>query len=118
MKSGRTMDLIQIMPGKAEAVAGFLKGLANPSRLLILCLLSQGERSVSDLVVATSIPQTSMSQHLAKLKAEGIVDFRRQHRTLYYFISHPAVTEIMTVLYGHFCADEHAKRPPAASVDA
>jgi ArsR family transcriptional regulator len=47
-----------------------------------------------------------MSQHLARLKAEGIVEFRRDHRTLYYFISHPVVTEIMTVLYGHFCASE------------
>jgi ArsR family transcriptional regulator len=44
-----------------------------------------------------------MSQHLAKLKAEGIVDFRRDHRTLHYFIAHPAVMELMAVLYVHFC---------------
>ena len=103
---GTSMDLMQIMPDKAEVVAGFLKGLANPSRLLILCALSQGERSVTELIAATDVPQTSMSQHLAKLKAEGIVEFRRDHRTLYYFISHPLVTEILAVLYGHFCASE------------
>ena len=100
------MDLIQIMPDKAEMVAGFLKGLANPSRLLILCTLTQGEKSVTELIAATGVPQTSMSQHLSKLKTEGIVEFRRDHRTLYYFIGHPVVTEIMTVLYGHFCASK------------
>lgn len=105
-KVGLAMDLMQIMPDKAEVAAGFLKGLANPSRLLILCALSQGERSVTELIAATGVPQTSMSQHLSKLKTEGIVEFRRDHRTLYYFISHPVVTEIMTVLYGHFCASE------------
>ena len=77
------MDLMQIMPDKAEMVAGFLKGLANPSRLLILCTLTQGERSVTELIAATGVPQTSMSQHLSKLKTEGIVEFRREHRTLY-----------------------------------
>ncbi|HEY5798048.1 MAG TPA: metalloregulator ArsR/SmtB family transcription factor [Bosea sp. (in: a-proteobacteria)] len=104
------MDLIEINPEKAEIVAGFLKGLANPSRLLVLCALSQGEKSVTELMAATGIAQTSMSQHLARLKAEGIVDFRREHRTLHHFISHPAAIEIMAVLYGHFCAGE--EMPP------
>jgi len=97
---------MQITPDKAERVADFLKGLANPSRLQVLCLLSQGEKSVTELIEATGVPQTSMSQHLGKLKAEGIVDFRREHRTLYYFIRHPVATEIMAVLYAHFCADK------------
>jgi len=44
-----------------------------------------------------------MSQHLAKLKKEGLVDFRRDHRTLYYFISDPAALEIMEILYNRFC---------------
>jgi len=95
--------LADSMAEKAEGVAGFLKGLANPQRLLILCALSEGERSVGELIAETSIAPTSMSQHLAKLKAEGIVDFRRDHRTLHYFIAHPAVMELMAVLYIHFC---------------
>jgi ArsR family transcriptional regulator, virulence genes transcriptional regulator len=97
------MDLAGEMAERAEEVAGFVKGLANPHRLLILCALSKGERSVSDLIAETCIGQTSMSQHLARLKAERIVDFRRQHRTLLYRIAHPAVMEIMAVLYVHFC---------------
>ena len=77
--------------------------LANEHRLLVLCQLLEGERNVTSLIEATNIPQTSMSQHLAKLKKEGIVDFRRDHRALYYFIKDPAVIEIMKVLYERFC---------------
>lgn len=90
---------------KADIVSGFLKGLANPNRLMVLCELSSGEKNVSELMEATGIAQTSMSQHLTKLKDEGIVSFRREHRTLYYSISHDAVNEIMQVLYNHFCKE-------------
>jgi len=100
--------LAEAMAEKAEGVAGFLKGLANPHRLLTLCALSKGERSVGELIAETGIAQTSMSQHLAKLKAEGIVDFRREHRTLHYFIAHPAVMELMAVLYAHFCGGKQS----------
>jgi ArsR family transcriptional regulator, virulence genes transcriptional regulator len=95
--------MIDEMPAKANECANFLKGLASPHRLLILCALSKGRRSVTDLIKETGIAQTSMSQHLAKLKDEGIVDFDREHRMLFYFIDHPATMEIMTVLYSHFC---------------
>ncbi|MBT9369501.1 metalloregulator ArsR/SmtB family transcription factor [Rhizobium sp. CSW-27] len=91
------------MPAMAQDVAGFLKGLANPHRLLILCALMKGERSVSQLIEETGIAQTSMSQHLGKLKDEGIVDFRRDHRVLYYAIRHAAVADLMAVLDRHFC---------------
>jgi DNA-binding transcriptional ArsR family regulator len=91
------------MKGKAGRAAEFLSGLASPHRLLILCLLSTSEKSVGALVEETGIGQTSMSQHLAKLKKEGLVDFRRDHRTLHYFIDDPAALEIMEVLYNRFC---------------
>ena len=100
------MTIVEEMPAKAEMVANFLKGLANSHRLLILCALANGERSVSDLINETGIAQTSMSQHLAKLKEEGIVCYRRDHRTLFYSIDHPAVMEIMAVLYARFCAKD------------
>jgi DNA-binding transcriptional ArsR family regulator len=88
----------------AIQAAAFLKGLANPDRLVILCKLAEfGECSVSHLIDETGIAQTSMSQHLNKLKSEGIVTFRRDHRILYYSISHVAVREIMGVLYNNFC---------------
>jgi DNA-binding transcriptional ArsR family regulator len=103
-------DLGETMAAKAEAVAGFLKGLASPQRLMILCCLADGEKHVGALIAATGIPQTSMSQHLAKLKDAGIVAVRREHRTLHYRIDHPAALELMQTLYRHFCQDEAAPR--------
>ncbi len=94
------------MEKKAGQAADFLKGLANVHRLLILCELSAGERNVTELMEATGIAQTSMSQHLSKLKKEGIVDFRRDHRTLYYAIADDAVIEVMSVLYERFCKED------------
>ena len=91
------------MEKNALEAANFLKGLASTHRLLILCNLVEGEKSVSELIDATSMPQTSMSQHLSKLKEEKIVSFRRDHRTLYYSISHDAALEVLEVLHKHFC---------------
>lgn len=93
------------MEDRAEHAAAFLKGIASPYRLMILCQLSEGEKNVTELMDATGIAQTSMSQHLSKLRQEGIVDYRRDHRTLYYTITNPAVFEIMQVLYDTFCKE-------------
>lgn len=87
----------------ADNAAAFLSGLASPHRLRILCQLSEGEKSVSQLIAATGMAQTSMSQHLNKLKDENIVSYRRDHRTLYYFITHPLVRQLMMLMYDHYC---------------
>jgi len=63
----------------------------------------EGEKSVTQLIEATSLSQTSMSQHLSKLKKENIVTFRRDHRTLYYSINNEAILKIIDVLYHEFC---------------
>lgn len=91
------------MDDNAIHAAAFLGGLANPNRLRILCQLADGEKNVTQLIEETGIAQTSMSQHLNKLKDEGIVSFRREHRTLYYFITNPMALEIMGVMYQHYC---------------
>lgn len=96
---------MQEMNKNADQAASFLKGLANRHRLLILCQLAEGEKSVSELIDATGIAQTSMSQHLSKLKSENIVTFRRDHRLLFYSISNDSVLKIMTVLFEEFCDD-------------
>ncbi len=86
-----------------DRAAAFLGGLASPHRLRILCQLADGEKSVSQLIEATGMPQTSMSQHLGKLKDEGIVTFRREHRTLYYSISNALAVSMLNILHGHYC---------------
>jgi len=94
---------LEKMQDNAEEAAAFMQGFASPHRLMILCQLVEGEKSVSQLIDATGIAQTSMSQHLSKLKQEGLVDFRREHRTLYYYIKQKDVMAIMTILYRIYC---------------
>ena len=97
------------MNDNAVQAADFLGGLANPHRLRILCQLADGEKNVTQLIEETGLAQTSMSQHLNKLKDEGIVSFRREHRTLYYFITNPMALEIMGVMYQHYCKKKGRK---------
>ncbi len=94
---------MKVMEENALKAANFLKGIASQHRLVILCQLAEGEKSVTQLIEATSLPQTSMSQHLSKLKEENIVTFRRNHRTLYYSIKNEAILKIMDILYHEFC---------------
>ncbi|NCT41085.1 MAG: winged helix-turn-helix transcriptional regulator [Alphaproteobacteria bacterium] len=98
------------MDKNAQAVASFMKGMASPHRLLILCELAMGEKSVKELIEATGLAQTSMSQHLSKLKDEKIVTFRRDHRTLFYRINNDAVLKIMDVFYHEFCEEKESKK--------
>lgn len=98
------------MEAKAEKITSLLKGLANSHRIKILCLLADGEKSVSELIEATGIAQTSMSQHLLKLRDEGIVDYRREHRTLYYTVTNNIALEIMQVLHKNFCPTQTKRR--------
>jgi DNA-binding transcriptional ArsR family regulator len=91
------------MEKHAEQAAAFLSALASPHRMRVLCQLTEGEKNVGELVEATGIAQTSMSQHLGKLKDEGIVTFRRDHRTLYYTIIDPLALSVMALLSDHYC---------------
>lgn len=91
------------MKKNAQKASAFLKGMASQHRLMILCNLVEGEMSVTELIQVTGLAQTSMSQHLSKLKEEGIVSFRREHRTLYYKIKNKSVLKIIDVLYNEFC---------------
>lgn len=98
----RAEDFTKMRENATDA-ASFMQGFASPHRLMILCQLGNGEKSVSQLIDATGIAQTSMSQHLSKLKKEGLVDYRREHRTLYYHIKQKDVMAIITILYNMYC---------------
>lgn len=89
-----------------KEVSNFLKGIASEHRLLILCQLASGEKNVTELIKLTGIAQTSMSQHLSKLKEERIVSFRREHRLLFYRIHNDVVLKVMNILYHEFCKDK------------
>lgn len=98
------------MESKANEVAGLLKGLASHHRIKVLCVLADGEKSVTELMTATGIAQTSMSQHLHKLRNENIVDYRREHRTLYYSITNDVVRQLLDVLHKNYCSPSPNKR--------
>lgn len=93
---------------RSQEVASYLKVLANPARLLILCELNQGERSVSTLEAASGLAQSALSQHLAKLREHGIVATRRDAQTIYYRLADPRVERMMGTLYELFCAPQQA----------
>jgi DNA-binding transcriptional ArsR family regulator len=89
---------------KAADAAGLLKLLANESRLLILCRLAlNGEMSVSALTDAAKLSQSALSQHLAKMREEGLVATRREGQTIFYRIADPNAAKLLQALKGIFC---------------
>jgi len=91
------------MAQSAREAADFLKALAHESRLLILCNLLDGEKSVGELESFLDVRQSTVSQQLARLRLEGIVDSRREGKMIYYSIANDAARAMIGVLYGAFC---------------
>lgn len=88
----------------ALEVADTLRALANERRLQILCvLMEQDETNVGTLVSRIGISQSALSQHLAKMRDEGILAFRRESQTLWYRIADPRIRELMAELYRLYC---------------
>lgn len=90
---------------KAREAAEFLKVLSHEGRLLILCHLVTGEKSVTDLERLLSQRQAAVSQQLARLRLEGLVETRREGKTIYYSLSDPRAARLLGLLYEMFCAD-------------
>jgi ArsR family transcriptional regulator len=89
---------------KATEVADILRALANERRLMILCkLVEWGEGNVSNLAEAVDLSQSALSQHLAKMRAEGLVTFRRESQTLWYRIADPRIEQLFAALHQLFC---------------
>lgn len=88
----------------AAQAAEFLKLLANERRMLVLCqLIAAGESSVSALADEVGLSQSALSQHLAKLREDGLVTFRRDSQTLYYRVSDQRAARVLAVLKEIFC---------------
>ena len=89
---------------QALEVADILRALANEKRLTILCkLVELGEANVSTLAEDVGLAQSALSQHLAKMRNEGIVAFRRESQSLWYRIADPRIEQLMAELYRLFC---------------
>jgi ArsR family transcriptional regulator len=88
----------------AAEVADVLRALANERRLLILCkLVEWGEANVNSLADAVGLSQSALSQHLTKMRAEGLVTYRRESQTLWYRIADPRIEDLFATLHRLYC---------------
>jgi DNA-binding transcriptional ArsR family regulator len=88
---------------RAEEASVFLKALAHEARLMILCMLIDGERSVGQLETALDMRQPAVSQQLARLRADNLVEARRDGKNIYYSVVRPEVREVIVALNRAFC---------------
>lgn len=110
---GLPMTEPQTMAANALRASEFLKALANPHRLLILCYLAQGEMSVSELEQLLKLRQPTLSQQLARLREDALVDTRRAGKMIYYRLASNEARQVIDLLYQLFCSLD-AKALPAA----
>jgi DNA-binding transcriptional ArsR family regulator len=96
---------------KAGAVEALLKSVGNQHRLMILCELLKGERSVGAMQAAIGLSQSALSQHLARLREDGIVATRREAQTIYYTLASEKVMRLIGLLYELYCAPDSGQEP-------
>lgn len=101
---------IQEFEYKADLAAALMKSLGSRPRLMLLCHLSDGEKSVGELAEQTGLRMSAVSQNLALLRSERIVTQRREGTTIYYRLSNPTVRQLIKVLYRAFCDGRRGKR--------
>jgi DNA-binding transcriptional ArsR family regulator len=102
---------MDILIRQAREASELLKALSHETRLLILCLLSEGEKSVSQLEEIMDMPQAAVSQQLARLRLDGLVKPRRDGRMIYYAISNEEVSSVVETLYDLFCKPVRPANP-------
>lgn len=98
-------DIAHLMQN-ARAAAGFLKALSHEGRLMILCQLASGEKSVTELEDLLSARQAAVSQQLTRLRQEGLVTPRREGKAIYYSLADERARRVMEVVYDLFCKEQ------------
>ena len=91
------------MQAHASDAAGLMKALGNESRLMVLCLLTEGEQSVSDLNDRIPLSQSALSQQLARLRQKGLVKTRRESQTIYYSLADGPADRVINLLHDIYC---------------
>src|SRR5690606_2211947 len=111
--AGPPMTDPQAMAANAARASDFLKALANPHRLLILCYLAEGEMSVGQLEQLLKLRQPTLSQQLARLREDALVDTRRAGKMIYYRLASNEAREVIGLLYQLFCSMDGQALPAA-----
>ncbi|MEO5963135.1 MAG: metalloregulator ArsR/SmtB family transcription factor [Thermomonas sp.] len=96
----------EAMRAHAADASRLLKALANEKRLMLLCLLAEGERSVSELNARLDLSQSALSQHLAILRDDGLVTTRREAQSIYYGLAQGPAQRVIDTLHGIYCGDD------------
>lgn len=96
---------LEKMEENVEIASQLLKAIASPNRLMLLCALAEGEKSVSELADALDLRQATVSQHLARLRQEDLVETRREAQSVFYRIADKTAEKIIQILYKRFCID-------------
>ncbi len=102
----------------ARRASRFLAALSNENRLLLLCQLVEGEKSVSELTRAIGLSQSAMSQHLARLRSEGLVRPRRDGQVVYYSLVGSDVLQVIEILYEIYCCPYREGATPLPEGDS
>jgi len=105
MEQNGEIDL-QHMAESAARASSLMKTLGHKDRLMILCHLANGEKSVGHIADLLEISQSPLSQHLSRMRKEGLVETRREAQTIYYSLKSGEASRIVEVLYELFCAPE------------
>jgi DNA-binding transcriptional ArsR family regulator len=107
-KAPAGLDLDMLLDNAREA-SEFLKALSHEVRLLILCFLIDGEKSVSEIEKMLKLRQPAVSQQLARLRADGLVETRRNGKNIYYSLARTEVRDVIQVLHDAFCRPRKAR---------
>lgn len=97
---------IEQMQEHATEAAGLMNALGNESRLMILCLLAEGESSVTDLNESIALSQSALSQQLARLRRQGLVQTRREAQTIFYSLREGPAKKVINLLHDIYCGSE------------
>jgi DNA-binding transcriptional ArsR family regulator len=97
-----TPDIDTLLENAREA-SEFLKALSHEARLVILCLLAEGEKSVTEIEQTLALRQPAVSQQLARLRADKLVEARRDGKNIYYSLARPEVRQVIDALHEAFC---------------
>ena len=106
------------LQARALRASGLLKAMANPARLMVLCQLAEGEKSVGELESVVKLSQSALSQHLALLRSRGLVKPRREGQTIFYSLEGAEAPALLAALYEVYCSKvgkPAGRRAPAAA---
>lgn len=103
---------IDDLKDNAQRASELLKAMSNEKRLMILCFLTEGEKSVGQMELLVGLSQSALSQHLARLRRDGLVQTRRASQTIYYSLAGGEASAIMETLHSLYCGLPETQEMP------